>query len=43
LLLIGCGFTGFRLVPPLILTEREAQIGIDILDKVLAQVEAGKK
>jgi len=40
LLLIGCGFTGFRLVPPLILTEREAAIGIDILDHVLSQVES---
>ncbi len=40
LLLIGCGFTGFRIVPPLTLSEREAQIGVDIIDRVLSEVES---
>jgi 4-aminobutyrate aminotransferase len=39
LLLIACGFTGFRIVPPLVIGEREAQMGIDILDEVLSKLE----
>jgi 4-aminobutyrate aminotransferase len=40
LLLLGCGPTGFRIVPPLNLTEREARIGLAILEEVLAKIDS---
>jgi 4-aminobutyrate aminotransferase len=39
LMILGCGETSVRLCPPLILTEAEATVGLDILEDVLSQVE----
>lgn len=39
LLLLHCGPSAIRIAPPLILSEREARIGVDILDTVLTEVE----
>ncbi|MBI1934594.1 aminotransferase class III-fold pyridoxal phosphate-dependent enzyme, partial [Candidatus Peregrinibacteria bacterium] len=39
LLLLHCGKSVIRISPPLILSEREARIGVDILDRVLTEVE----
>ncbi len=35
LLLLGCGDSAVRLAPPLIVTEQEADIAVDILDEVM--------
>ena len=35
LLMLGCGFKSFRIAPPLIITEKEAEKGLQILEKVL--------
>lgn len=37
LLILGCGETGIRLAPPLIVNEHEAAIALDILDESLTQ------
>jgi 4-aminobutyrate aminotransferase len=45
LMILGCGETSIRLCPPLILTEEEATVGLDILEDALSEVEnehAGK-
>ena len=45
LLVLGCGETTLRLCPPLILSEEEATVAIDILEEALMQAEeefAGK-
>ncbi|HVY12491.1 MAG TPA: acetyl ornithine aminotransferase family protein [Alphaproteobacteria bacterium] len=39
LLVLGCGETTLRLCPPLILTEEEATVAIDILEEALTEVE----
>jgi len=39
LLLLGCGETSIRLCPPLIVSEDEATVALDILEEVLTQVE----
>ncbi len=39
LLILGCGETSIRLCPPLILTEQEATVALDILEEALTQVE----
>ncbi|HTJ28852.1 MAG TPA: acetyl ornithine aminotransferase family protein [Acidobacteriaceae bacterium] len=39
LLILGCGETSLRLCPPLILSEDEATVALDILEEALAQVE----
>ena len=39
LLLLHCGPSAIRISPPLILSELEAQIGVDILDQVLTETE----
>lgn len=39
LLLLGCGQNVVRLVPPLIITKRDADIAVEILDAVLSDVE----
>jgi 4-aminobutyrate aminotransferase len=39
LLILGCGETSLRLCPPLIVTEDEATVALDILEEVLSQVE----
>lgn len=39
LIILGCGETSIRLCPPLIVTEEEATVGLDILEDSLTQVE----
>jgi 4-aminobutyrate aminotransferase len=39
LLILGCGETSLRLCPPLILSEDEATVALDILEEALTQVE----
>jgi 4-aminobutyrate aminotransferase len=39
LLLLGCGQSAIRLVPPLMITKQEANTALEILDSVLSQVE----
>ncbi len=39
LLILGCGETSLRLCPPLIVTEDEATVALDILEEALSQVE----
>ena len=46
LIILGCGEMSFRLCPPLIVSEDEAMVGLDILEDALTQVEsefAGKR
>lgn len=40
LLILGCGETSIRLAPPLIVSEQEAAVALDIFEECLAQVEA---
>ena len=40
LLILGCGETSIRLAPPLIVSEHEAAVALDIFEECLAQVEA---
>jgi len=37
--LLGCGFKIIRIAPPLIITKKEADQGLDILDKVIRKVK----
>ncbi len=39
LMILGCGETSIRLCPPLIVSEEEATVALDILEDVLTQVE----
>ena len=39
LMILGCGETTIRLCPPLIVSEQEATVALDILEEVLTQVE----
>jgi 4-aminobutyrate aminotransferase len=39
LMILGCGETSIRLCPPLIVTEDEASVALDILEDCLTQVE----
>jgi 4-aminobutyrate aminotransferase len=39
LIILGCGETSIRLCPPLIVSEDEAMVGLDILEDALTQVE----
>jgi 4-aminobutyrate aminotransferase len=39
LMILGCGETSLRLCPPLIVTEQEATVALDILEDVLTEVE----
>ena len=39
LVILGCGETSIRLCPPLVVTEDEATVALDILDEALTQVE----
>ena len=39
LMILGCGETSLRLCPPLIVTEEEATVALDILEDALTQVE----
>lgn len=39
LMILGCGETSIRLCPPLLVTEQEATVALDILEDALAQVE----
>lgn len=39
LIILGCGETSIRLCPPLIVSEDEAMVGLDILEDALSQVE----
>jgi 4-aminobutyrate aminotransferase len=39
LMILGCGETSIRLCPPLIVTEDEATVALDILEDALTQVE----
>ena len=41
LLLLGCGEFGIRFCPPLCITERQIEIALGLLDRVLA--ECGQK
>jgi 4-aminobutyrate aminotransferase len=40
MLVLGCGETSIRLCPPLIVSEGEATVALDILEEALSQVEA---
>jgi 4-aminobutyrate aminotransferase len=39
LVMLGCGETSLRLSPPLIVSEEEATVALDILEEVLTQAE----
>lgn len=39
LMILGCGETTIRLCPPLVVTEEEATVALDILEDVLSEVE----
>jgi 4-aminobutyrate aminotransferase len=39
LIILGCGETSIRLCPPLIVSEQEATVALDILEDALTQVE----
>src|SRR5580658_5139316 len=39
LLILGCGETSLRLCPPLIVSEQEAMVALEILEEALTQVE----
>ena len=39
LMILGCGETSIRLCPPLIVSEHEAMVALDILEESLAEVE----
>jgi 4-aminobutyrate aminotransferase len=39
LMILGCGETSIRLCPPLVVTEEEATVALDILEDCLTQVE----
>ena len=39
LMILGCGETSLRLCPPLIVSEHEATVALDILEEALTQVE----
>ena len=39
LMILGCGETSIRLCPPLIVSEEEATVALDILEEALTQVE----
>jgi 4-aminobutyrate aminotransferase len=39
LMVLGCGETSIRLCPPLIVSEHEANVALDILEEALSQVE----
>jgi 4-aminobutyrate aminotransferase len=39
LMVLGCGETSLRLCPPLIVSEQEATVALDILEESLVQVE----
>jgi 4-aminobutyrate aminotransferase len=39
LIILGCGETSIRLCPPLIVSEEEATVALDILEEALTQVE----
>ena len=39
LIILGCGETSIRLCPPLVVSEDEAMVGLDILEEALTQVE----
>ena len=35
---LGCGASSVRIAPPLIITEKEADIAVDVLDQALAEL-----
>jgi len=39
LMILGCGETSLRICPPLIVSEQEATVALDILEEALTQVE----
>ncbi len=39
LILLGAGRSSLRLAPPLVITEEEADVGLDILEEVIGEVE----
>jgi 4-aminobutyrate aminotransferase len=39
LILLGCGESGLRICPPLIITEEEATVAMDIMEEILTQLE----
>ncbi len=43
LLLLGCGQNVIRMVPPLTVAKRDADVALDILDGVLSDVEGGRR
>ncbi|PIU13084.1 MAG: aspartate aminotransferase family protein, partial [Hadesarchaea archaeon CG08_land_8_20_14_0_20_51_8] len=42
LVLLGAGASSLRLAPPLILTQEQADVGLEIFEKVLSEVEKKK-
>jgi 4-aminobutyrate aminotransferase len=38
-MILGCGETTIRLCPPLVVTEDEATVALDILEDVISEVE----
>lgn len=43
LLFLGCGPTGIRFAPPLIITKEQADIGMDVLEECISIVEKERK
>ena len=39
LLLLGCGENTLRLMPPLIVNQQQAEVALEILDEVFAEIE----
>ena len=41
LLILGCGENTLRLMPPLIVNRAQAEVALEILEEVLAEIEGG--
>jgi 4-aminobutyrate aminotransferase len=41
-LFLGCGPSTIRIAPPLIVTQDEADVAIDVLEEAIASIEAAK-
>lgn len=43
LLVLGCGESAIRLCPPLMITDRDVDVAVGILDQALGEMEAGRQ
>jgi 4-aminobutyrate aminotransferase len=43
LLVLGCGLSTLRLMPPLVISKRQVDFAVDVLDETLSQLEREKK